>query len=181
MNALVTTGSTGVMLSGRYIEVPPNTVGYLVEGVSDAEIDRMKEHSAIIGLRVEFPVDEVTQLVAVIDHTPDVTGGEEETIVGYKLKYRGVAAKGKFKLGLGVYDDEIGETPATYANLQEVIKGEILDGEGTGEILTITAEDGEFSCKITNTADETVYLSCYPPPRGTAAVDTSDVKPLTFS
>lgn len=96
--------------------------------------------------------------------TPASPAGGVNTLAGngfdIVLPWTG-AAKIAPTMYFGVYQDAACTVPATTATLATAATGTIVSGSGTNMLVVTPSADGIFSCTLTDTVDETVYLKAH--------------------
>jgi len=98
--------------------------------------------------------------VKLID-APNVTGGGITQTVGFSItNINDIPIKLSCLVEFAVFDDADLSVPAVTATLDTAGKGTIIAGFGTAALKVKTDVNGEFTCTLTDTADETVYLAC---------------------
>lgn len=119
--------------------------------------------------------------VEIVDSDDVGSGGTTRAGVGFQIKdYKGDVVAEEVLLAFGVYDDEELVTTATTAVLNTASAGTILSGAASASLVVKTNAVGLFTCTLTDTADETVYMGCGPV-AGSPIVDCRDTDAVTFS
>jgi hypothetical protein len=117
-----------------------------------------------------------------VDATADVGGGGTTAVTGFQLKDQfGNDVARVVKVGFGVYDDTDGVTPGTNATLDTATAGSILSGAASNELEVLTDATGKFTCTLTNTTDEEVFLMGAQPVVGAPPLECEDRESVTFS
>jgi len=100
-------------------------------------------------------------LKAQLIDAPNVGTGGTTVTVGFRLvNINDIPVKMQTTLEFAVFQDQWGTTPASVAILDTATNGTILAGAATAALKVLTDVSGEFTCTLTDTIDETVWLGC---------------------
>lgn len=121
-------------------------------------------------------------LLAVLMDSPDQPdAGDDDLSVGFQvIDQSGASVLKSSVLEFAVFDDEDFTIPSVNAVLQTATEGTIVAGEGTAALKIRTSGDGKFTCTLTDSQDETVYLACMST-FGGPLIDCQDFDSVTFS
>lgn len=124
-------------------------------------------------------LDEFTNIG--MDDAADATGGATTTTAGFQLRnVKGDDLALQTVVEFAVFDDSGLATPASNATLDTATAGTILSGGGSSALKVETDSTGKFTCTLTNTVDESVFLACNQT-FGGPLTDCREIDQVTFS
>ena len=177
-NALVYYDNAAATISGGnrwYDAIGPGVTKYIYDGSVLAADDSTTDP-------VEF-VNTVVEVGAGVNTCvqDDVAGGGTTQTVGVQVTdFQGKPINYSVVLEFAVFDDLEMAVPATDATLDTEAEGTILAGAGSAALKVKTDANGRFSCTLTDSVLETVYVGCSMS-FGSRIIDCGDPDSVTFS
>lgn len=168
MRLLVTTGNKKEFVEGRNIEIPANSVDFVLAKASTRDIVALKDEPNVTLLKVDYELGDLWVARAKIT-APNAIGGATTTTLTLQLVDQyDLPIFEDLVVALGVFDEAEAATPATNASLNTASEGTILGGAGTAALKVRMSTSGKFVCIMTNLVDETVH----------SAIDGSYASPI---